>query len=286
MKVSIVVPSFQEGRFVHETLESILSQDHGTIEVLVCDGASTDDTVEILESYGGKIQYVSRQHHGRADAINQGLQRANGDILAYLSCGDIYLPDAVGRVLRHFVENPRSLVVYGQAWHLDEDGSPRERIESEPWSYPRLLETCSLCQPAVFWRREVMERVGFFDDTLHWAMDYDYWLRAGRCMAFDFLENALLAGARLHGDARTPSERIQAHEEILDVVMRHSPQPPYSWLLKLARLLVEEEQSKRLSLRTRGEINKALVVQVALDRADFHGIPVNEELLDTFKEWL
>ena len=286
MKVSIVVPSYQQGCLVRETLDSLLSQDYGTIEVLVFDGASTDGTVEILESYGDKIQYVSRKDHGRADAINQGLQRASGDILAYLNCGDIYFPGAIGRVIRHFTENPRSLCVYGRAWQLGKDGSKMERIDSEPWSYPHLLETCYFCQPAVFWRREVMERVGVFDDTLHWAMDYDYWLRVGRSIPFDFLEDALLAGSRSQGKARTLSERVQAHEEILDVVMRHSPQPPYPWLLKLARLIVEAEQSKRLSLRTKEEDDKALVIQAALDRADFHGIPVNGELLNTFKEWL
>ena len=286
MKVSIVVPSYQHGRFVRETLDSVLSQNNADIEVLVFDGASTDGTVGILESYGDKIQYLSRKDNGRADAVNQGLQRARGDILAYLNCGDIYFPGAIERVVKHFTETPRSLCVYGQARLFREDGSQEDRFKCEPWSYPRLLEMCYLCQPAVFWRREVMERAGYFDDSLQWAMDYDYWLRVGRSTPFNYLENTFLAASRFDGKVRTPHHRVAIHEEILEVATRHSLKPPYHWLLKLAHFIVEEEQLGSLSPKAKEEARRAMVVQAALDRADFHRIPVTEELLNLFKEWL
>jgi len=286
MKVSIVVPSYQHARFIRSTLDSILSQDYENLEVLVFDGGSTDGTVEILESYGDKIQYVSRKDHGQSDAINQGLRKATGDILAYLNSDDIYFPGAIRRVVQHFQENPRSLCAYGQAYHLHADGSIMERYYSEPWSYSRLLDVCYLCQPAVFWRREVMEQFGVFDDGLHLAMDYDYWLRVGRSVPFDYLEDAYLAGSRLHDDTKTLSQRVKVHEEILQVVMRHSPKSPTRWLLNLASVIVEDEKLPRFQGEIIPKTKNALLVEAALDRADRYGIPVDDQLLNQFEQWL
>ena len=283
MKLSVIVPSYQSSRFIGETLDSILSQNQKEIEIRVCDAASTDGTVEILESYGNKIEYVSQRDLGRADAINQGLREASGDIFAYLNCGDVYFPGAIKRVFKHFTDNPHSLCVYGQAWTFRGDGSKMERFESEPWSYPRLLENCYLCQPAVFWRREVMEKVGFFVESLQWTMDYDYWLRAGRCIPFDYLDNSFLAGSRSQVKARAPGERVKADEESLELVMRHSSRPPSLRLLKLAQAIVEEKQSWYLPLKFPEEAKRAMVVEAALERADFHGIPADEEFLNTLE---
>src|SRR4029077_8878218 len=102
----------------------------------------------------------------------------------------------------------------------------------------RLLEVCYLCQPAVFWRREAMERFGIFDDTLHYALDYDYWLRIGREIDFSYLKGAYLAGSRLHQDTKTLKQRVNMHHEILQVAMRHSLVPPYRWLMNLAHTIM------------------------------------------------
>lgn len=286
MKVSIIVPSFNHARFISETLDSILSQNIDDLEVLVFDGGSTDGTVEILESYRDKIQYVSRKDHGQSDAINQGLHKASGDVLAYLNSDDIYFPGAIERVLRHFRDHPRSLVVYGQAWHLYEDGSKMERYYCEPWSYPRLMDVCYLCQPAVFWRREVMERFGVFDDSLNWAMDYEYWLRVGRSVPFDYLEDAFLAGSRLHGDTKTLSQRIKVHEEILQIVMRYSSRPPLRWLMNLATVIAEDAAIPKFQGELTPKAKKALMIEAALERSDHYSIPVGLKLLKTFEKCL
>jgi len=286
MKVSIIVPSFNHAHFIRATLDSILSQGHEDLEVLVFDGGSRDGTVEILESYGERIHWVSRKDRGQSDAINQGLQRATGDILAYLNSDDIYFPCAIDRVVRHFRENPKSLCVYGQAFHLHEDGSLMERYYTEPWSYRRLRDVCFLCQPATFWRREVVERHGIFDDSLHWAMDYEYWLRLGRHFAFDYLEDACLAGSRLHGETKTLSQRIKVHEEILQIVMRYSPRPPLRWLMNLAAVIAEDEKIPKFTGEVTPKLQKALMIEAALERADHYGIPLSDEILNNFERWL
>ncbi len=286
MKVSIVVPSFNHARFIRETLDSILAQDHPDLEILVFDGGSKDGTVEILESYGSRIKYVSRRDHGQSDAINQGLHQATGDILAYLNSDDIYYPGAINRAVKHFKDHQESLCVYGQALHLHENGSPMERYYSEPWSYERLLDVCFICQPSAFWRREVIERFGVFDESLHWAMDYDYWLRLGRHIRFDYIEDFYMAGSRLHGDTKTLSQRVKVHEEILQVVMRHGSCPPERWLLNLASVIVHDVKIPQYQGEVSRKLKRAWIIEAAFDRARHYNIPIEKHLLDQFSEWL
>jgi glycosyltransferase involved in cell wall biosynthesis len=285
MKVSVVVPSYNQAHFVRATLDSILTQDYGDVEVLVYDGGSTDATVPILESYEGKIEFVSQRDDGQADAINQGLQQASGEILAYLNSDDIYYPKTLSRVVEYFGAHPECRALYGDAYHLHEDGSIMEPYYTERWSYPRLFQLCYLCQPAVFWRRDVMERFGVFDSNLQYALDYDYWLRIGREVEFHYLEGAYLAGSRLHQDTKTLSQRVKVHREILDVVMRHCTEPPDSWMMNLAAVIVEAEQQRQggeMDERTR----RALFAQSLLENADLLHFPLRRHILAYLEETL
>jgi glycosyltransferase involved in cell wall biosynthesis len=286
MRLSIAIPSYNQARFLKTTLESVLSQGCQDIEILVFDGGSTDGTISILESYGDKLQWVSRKDGGQADAINQGLRLATGDILTYLNSDDVYLPNALKTVLTHFESHPGCAALYGDAWHLYEDGSIMESYYTEPWSYPRLLDVCYLCQPAVFWRREVMERFGVFDDTLRYAPDYDYWLRVGREIDFFYLQGAYLAGSRLHQDSITLKHRVPVHHEILQVVMRHSPNPPYRWLMNLASVIVEGERSQTTNGEFDESTRRVRLVEAVIENADRYRIPLDSEFLASVEQIL
>jgi glycosyltransferase involved in cell wall biosynthesis len=285
MKVSVVVPSYNQGAFLRATLDSLLIQEF-PVEILVFDGGSTDETVSVLESYGNNIKYVSQKDDGQADAINQGLQAAKGEILAYLNSDDIYYPGCLRRVVEYFVEHPECKALYGDAWHLHEDGSIMERYYAEQWSYPRLLELCYLCQPAVFWRREVMERFGLFDATLQYALDYDYWLRVGAALNFHYLEGTYLAGSRLHEETKTLKHRVKAHHEILEVVMRHGTEPPYRWLMNLASVIVEAKRRKDKNGEMDEPTRRVLLVQAAIENADLHHIPLRPDFLSDLEQML
>jgi glycosyltransferase involved in cell wall biosynthesis len=285
MKISVVVPSYNQAQYIQATLDSLLIQEY-PVEILVCDGGSTDDTVPILESYGDRISFVSGKDDGQADAINQGLQRATGDVLAYLNSDDIYYPGCLARVMQYFKKQPDCQALYGDAWHLHGDGSIMERYYTEKWSYPRLLEICYLCQPAVFWRRDVMERFGIFDGTLHYALDYDYWLRVGAQTEFHYLEGAYLAGSRLHQDTKTLKHRVKAHHEILEVVMRHSPEPPYRWLMNLASVIVDADLRKNGQGIVDERTRRCLLIKAVLENADFHRMPLHSDFLDGIDEIL
>jgi len=221
---SIVIPSFNQARFLEATLDSVLSQEGVDLEAIVFDAGSTDGSIDILRARESdpRLSWKCERDFGQAHAINKGLRAARGGILAYLNSDDVYFPGALATVAREFEAHPSTLFVYGRAHHLNEDGSYMEDYPSEPWDYDRLQWVCYLCQPAVFWRRGALDRFGFFDDSLHFAMDYEYWLRAGAHTAFRYLESSVLAGSRLHGDTKTLSQRVRVHREILSVVQKHA----------------------------------------------------------------
>ena len=238
MKFSIVIPSFQQAEFLRATLESVLRQDYPDREILIRDGGSTDGSVDILRELGagGAFRWISEPDGGQAAAINAGLREATGDICAYLNSDDVYYPGTLSRVAEYFAAHPECLVLYGNADHLHRDGTWMESYPVEQWDYGRLQHVCFLCQPAVFWRRSVMERFGLFDPALHFAMDYEYWLKIGKPLAFHHLTGPPLAGSRLHGETKTMSQRVPAHAEYLQVVLRHGGErgAVMKWLRALA----------------------------------------------------
>ena len=241
MKITVVIPSYNQAAYLPATLASVCAQEHPAVEILVFDGGSTDGSVDILREWpapvGGKtLRWISQPDGGQADAINRGLRASTGDVVAYLNSDDVYYPGALAAVAAHFQAHADCLALYGQAHHLHADGTVMEPYPTEPWNYDRLLETCFLCQPATFWRREVIARFGVFDDALRYALDYEYWLRVGRAVPFHYLDTHFLAGSRLHGDTKTLSQRVPVHLELARTVRRYASEsePVLRWIKHLA----------------------------------------------------
>jgi glycosyltransferase involved in cell wall biosynthesis len=235
--VSIVTPSFNQGRFIRQTIESVLSQDYPRIEYLVVDGGSTDETLEILRSYGDRLTWVSEPDRGQADAINKGWRGARGEILAYLNSDDFYLPGAVSRAVRFLSERPDLVAVYGEAWHSDETGHVWERYPTEAFDRQRLKEICYICQPATFLRRHAVARVGYLDESLRYCMDYDLWLRLLQVGPLGHLPE-YLAVSRLYGDNKTMGQRVQVHVEIMDMLRRHQGFVDPAWIYGYAHAVL------------------------------------------------
>ena len=224
--VSVVTPSFNQGRFLRRTVESVLGQTYPHIEYLVLDGGSTDDSVEILRSYGGRLAWFSGPDRGQAHALNKGFARARGDVRAYLNSDDVLMPGAVEKVVGYFLARPDWDLLYGRANYLDAEGRIVGAYRTAPYTFRRLVEDNCLCQPAVFWRARLAERVGPFDEALHCCMDYDYWLRAARAgLRLEYVED-LLACSRLHPEAKTLSCRLRMYEESIAVCARHAGYVP------------------------------------------------------------
>lgn len=245
-RVSIITPSYNQGRFIERTIESVLSQDFpGGVEYFVADGGSNDDTVEILRRYEPRLAWISERDRGQADAVNKGLTRTHGEIIGWLNSDDIYYPGAVAAACEFFDAHPEADVVYGDANHIDKQDNIIGPYPTEPWDAGRLSQTCFLCQPAVFFRRTTIERFGPLDVRCNYALDYEYWLRlAQRGARFAWLRK-VLAGSRLHDQTKTLGLRVRCHSEINDVLKLHLHRVPDSWLFNYAHAVVETRGFER-----------------------------------------
>lgn len=244
MSVSVVIPSYQQGIYLERTLQSVLDQGGEAGEIIIQDGGSTDTSVDIIRRYAGLypeiIQWTSGKDGGQTAAINTGLRKSQGEILCYLNSDDVFYPGALQAVREIFDRNPEVDFVYGLADHIDEDDRVLEPYEIEAWNYGRLIETCFFCQPATFWRRRVHEEVGYFDESLQFCMDYEFWLRAGKSRKFYHLPRKL-AGARRHREAKTFRLRHVGHQEINRIMpLYNQGYVPLKWARALAKTSAEQ----------------------------------------------
>jgi glycosyltransferase involved in cell wall biosynthesis len=239
--VTVVTPSFNQGRFIRDTIESVLTQRYPRIEYLVMDGGSTDDTLAILGSYGDRLVWVSEPDRGQTDAINKGWRRARGTIVAYLNSDDTYLPGAVANAVAGLRAHPEAGAVYGEGYHVDEVGRVLDRYPTEPFDMARLAETCFICQPTVFLRRDIVARLGYLDGSLRYCMDYDLWIRLARISPFVHLPE-YLATTRLHADTKTLAKRAPVHEEILRTVHRHFGRVTSQWVYGYAMAVLDADR--------------------------------------------
>lgn len=236
MKVSIVTPSYNQGQFIRRTIESVISQSTPNIEIdhVVFDGGSRDESVEVLKSFGSHIKWESKKDNGQADAVNKGILATDGEIIGWLNSDDIYYPNAIHKVVNYFNKNPEVDVVYGMADHINLDDQAFEEYPTEPWNFERLQYTCFICQPALFFRRKIVDTYGTLDKSLNYCMDYEFWLRLGKAgVMFGYLEEKL-AGSRLYAENKTLGSRVKVHKEINDMFKSSFGYVPDRWLFNYA----------------------------------------------------
>lgn len=179
--VTIIVPSYNQGRFLAATLDSILQQDYRPLEVWVIDGASRDNTIEVLEDYQGRhaeLHWISEPDAGPADAVNKGLARARGEICGIQSSDDVYVGNAIEEAVAAFSAHPEAAVIYGEGHAIDVEGRPlHEPWPWLPYTYERLLcGSTFILQSSAFFRTAEGRRVGGWRPD-YFVADLDFWLR-------------------------------------------------------------------------------------------------------------
>lgn len=211
MKISIITPSLNQCDFLRQTMASILSQ-RGDFELqwVVVDGGSTDGTADLFRDVNNlAVDYTSGPDGGQAAAVNKGLGRATGNIVGWLNSDDLYLPGTLAEVVRIFSQRPDAQWLIGQCGIIDDQGNEIRRQVTRyknralrKYSYRKLLRENIISQPAVFWRRSFGRQVGTLDETLHYTMDYDLWLRMGR-LAEPVRVERELAKFRIHRQSKS-----------------------------------------------------------------------------------
>lgn len=246
--VSIVTPSLNQAPFLAAAIESVLVQDYPAIEYLVVDGGSTDGTLDILRRHDGRVRWLSEPDPGQTAAVNKGFRLTRGEIIGWLNADDLYLPGAVQAAVSYLAEHPDIDLVYGDADHIDEGGGVIEPYPTEPFDLGRLREACFICQPAAFFRRRLLDRVGPLDESLYCGMDYEFWIRAGRQGRVGYLP-VRLAQSRLHAGAKTVREYALHQRTSVEIVRRHFGLVPASWLCAYAGALVAPWIPRRNALQ-------------------------------------
>jgi glycosyltransferase involved in cell wall biosynthesis len=278
-RVSVVMPSLNQAEFIRCSIDSVLNQDYAPIELIVIDGRSSDGTVDILKEYDDRLRWVSESDAGQTEAINKGFCMATGEVIGWLNADDLYLPGAVRTAVDFLIGRQSADLVYGDADHIDRDGRIIAPYPTEPFSLSRLQETCFICQPAVFLRRRVFDRVGLLDEYFSSAMDYEYWVRIARRGEVAYCP-VRLAQSRLHREAKTLRLRREHQRLAVEAVKQHFGLVPPSWLCSYASAVVEPW----LPSRTRWQ-RASFMMAVSLIAA-VESVRINHRLPPgTFRQW-
>jgi glycosyltransferase involved in cell wall biosynthesis len=216
--VSIVTPSYNSGRFIEETIQSVLAQNYELLEHIIIDGGSTDGTLDILKRYPHLI-WISEPDRGQSDAINKGMKLARGDIIGWLNADDTYNPNAVNKAVAHLMANPNCSMVYSHCNHIDEKDQLLFTQFVHPFDLASQMIDFQMPQPTAFIKSDTLASVGYLNIQLHYVMDWDLFLRIGYQYEINIV-NDILANFRVWKDTKTSSHPDCFWLEILNVFDR------------------------------------------------------------------
>ena len=218
-QVSIVLPAFNHGKYLREAIESVLSQSYANIELLVFDDGSTDDTSEILASYGDRFYWERQRNIGQSATLNKGWQLSKGEIISYLSADDALKPNAVEVAVKWLQANDDCILVYGDYELVGADSRPIRRVEAPEFDYGAMVADIVVQPgPGVFFRRDGFEKIGGWNCALRQIPDYEYWLRLGLLGRFMRIPEPL-ALYRVHEESQSFIEpSIERADECITVI--------------------------------------------------------------------
>ena len=215
VQVSIITPSYNQGNFLEETIQSVLTQTYSNIEYLVIDGGSSDNSVDIIKKYEPNISYwISENDNGQADAINKGLKLATGSLLCWVNSDDTLYPDYVTDRVRQFENNPNIGMIYGD---VDQGITPaakriRKGIQTD---INQMLKStkCPIPQQSAMWRRIVIETIGYLDPQWHVLLDREYFTRIAAHYKIKYISGSV-GFFRNHNQSKSVAEKLTWADEL------------------------------------------------------------------------
>lgn len=237
--VTIVMPSYNQARYLEKAILSVLGQDYPNIEFFVVDGGSKDESPEIIRKYHQShpdrlVWWVSEKDKGQADAINKGCKKAKGEIIAWLNSDDIYLDGAVSKAVSVLSQNPELGLVYGNIKSMDMDGQVFNTITYADWQLEDLMAFRIIGQPSVFMRREAFDGVGGMDTTYDLLLDPLLFMRIAARYEIKYI-NEFFAAARFHPEAKNVSQARKYGDDALKIVEIMPDDPDFKEAFKKNR---------------------------------------------------
>ena len=214
--VSVITPSWNSAAYIEQTILSVINQTYRNVEYIIIDGGSSDGTLDIIRKYESSIDYwVSEADDGMYQAINKGMQRARGEIVAYLNSDDLYYPNTLEKVVNFFADNSSVELVYGNLNFVDAEG---KKLFTQ--IYPKfslnffIMANCSMIgQPASFWKSSLLKKIGMFDESLKMAADFEFFIRAGMIGRLVYTPH-VLAAFRTHNLSLTSTQSQRGQVEV------------------------------------------------------------------------
>ena len=287
-RISIVTPSFNQGQFIEETIRSVLLQGYPNLEYVVIDGASTDQSAAIIRKYSPWLSHwVSEPDRGQSHAINKGLARCTGDIVAYINSDDTYLRNAfwkVARASRSYQDRDwfvgASYVIYDRN-HPQKCDIPDFTDDLVAW-YDR---RCGLPQPSTFLRMGLFEENGLFDETLTHAFDHEYWIRLIISGSRPIVLRTALAAFKLHEAAKTSGGPANFRLDLFRIEEMHEERLPPATVARLRRSRTvrrwetEVRDGLQLCADNRWKEGSRLLFQNVLDRRSFRAVVTRPDIV-------
>ena len=204
-RITIITPSYNQSEYLEKTILSVLNQNYPNLEYVIIDGGSTDGSVEIIKKYEKYLAYwVSEMDNGQTDAINKGLEKATGELVAWQNSDDVYMPGAFTKVVKCFLEETKAEVFFGNFWLIDSFDNIIRDIRFTPFSFKcSLLEGIGITNQAAFWKRELFEKYGYLNTSFEYAMDFEWWLRLGHKNVKFYFVKEYLGCLRIHSETKT-----------------------------------------------------------------------------------
>ncbi len=255
-KVSIITPSFNQGRFLKDTIRSVLEQDYPDFEYLIVDGGSKDESVEIIKKYQEHLAWwVSEKDRGHADALNKGFSHARGDILAWLNSDDTYFPGAISQAVACLMEHPEVGMVYGDAQLIDDAGRTIGHFASKQTDYHQMLRgSVHIPQATTFFRTNLWRQVGPLDLSLFFAFDYDLWVKLAKISEVSY-QPRLWASFRIHSQGKTVINDDRCYPDMLRV---HDRELGGGWSQLRVRAIARKLLYTWMPIRLRLWLRKAI----------------------------
>ena len=240
--ISVITPSYNQGIFIEECLASVVAQSFRPLEHLIYDPGSSDDSIAIINNYRS-VDLFEEPDNGQAHAINKGLNQAKGDIIAWINADDYYYDGKVFAMISERFSNADAPdIIYGKGRYVDQEGKALKDayINRSPETLPtRLHREVGILQPSLFFKRDIIQRIGLLDEALNFCMDYDYWIRAVKHhLKFAFID-VYLSFARLYPENKTIGKRGDSYIETCNTVMKHFGYVHPAWIRRLAEYSIE-----------------------------------------------